>query len=99
MSNDEDEDQPNEQETQPEQAEPKEEVKKPYIPPTKKGFKNDKGDYVVTSINIPDLRDGLKDKKETRQIESDSDSDEGYGDEDEPAQQQPNAAGETEQPK
>ena len=60
MSNDEDDDQPAEQEAQPEEAQPKEEEKKVYIPPTKKGFKNKQGDYVVTTINIPDTREGLK---------------------------------------
>lgn len=34
-------------------------VAKPKPPPTKKGVKNDRGDYVVTSIDIPDMRTGV----------------------------------------
>ena len=63
MSNDEDDDQPAEQEAQAEDDKLKEEEKKVVIPPTKKGFKNKQGDYVVTTINIPDMRDGLKAEK------------------------------------
>ena len=37
--------------------------KRVVIPSTKKGFKNKQGDYVVTTINIPDMRDGLKAEK------------------------------------
>lgn len=59
---------------------------KKFIPPPKKGTKNKGGDYVVTTLDIPDFRDGIKDKKKEAQ-ESDSDSDEGYGDEDEPAKE------------
>tara|TARA_B110000503_G_C7051761_1_gene372648 strand:- start:726 stop:848 length:123 start_codon:yes stop_codon:yes gene_type:complete len=35
-------------------------VPKKIIPPTKKGIKNDKGDYIVTSFNIADERTGIK---------------------------------------
>ena len=31
-------------------------IKKKKIPAAQKGFKNDRGDYVVTTINIPDMR-------------------------------------------
>lgn len=31
-----------------------------YIPPPMKGTKNKGGDYVVTTIDIPDFRDGVK---------------------------------------
>lgn len=62
-----------------EQAEVKKEKKK-KVPAAKKGFKNDRGDYVVTSIVVPDLRVGAE-KKEKRQ-DSDSESDSGYDDED-----------------
>ena len=88
MDNDEDDDDQQEQPAEEKVEEKKEEKK--VIPPTKKGFKNKQGDYVVTSIVIPDLRDGLKKEKEAKKVlEDDSDSDEGYGDEDEPAQEAP----------
>ena len=63
-----------------EQAEVKKEKKK-KVPQAKKGFKNDRGDYVVTSIVVPDLRVGAN-KKEKKEQESDSDSESGYDDED-----------------
>lgn len=62
------------------EAAAKKEAKK-KIPPPKKGTKNDRGDYVVTTIDIPDMRTGLKDNKEKLLI-PDSDSDSGYDDED-----------------
>lgn len=62
-----------------EQAEVKKEKKK-KVPQAKKGFKNDRGDYVVTSIVVPDLRVGAN-KKEKKE-ESESDSESGYDDED-----------------
>ena len=34
-------------------------VSKPLPPPTKKGVKNDRGDYVVSTIDIPDMRTGV----------------------------------------
>ena len=52
------------------------------IPPAKKGIKNDKGDYIVTSFNIADERTGIKRKNAADQGEDSSDSDEVYGDED-----------------
>lgn len=54
--------------------------KKKKIPQAKKGFKNDRGDYVVTSIVVPDLRSGV-DKKE-KEVVASSDSDTEYDDED-----------------
>lgn len=79
MSNEEDEEA---QETR-EEAPKVEEVKK-VIPPAKKGTKNVRGDYVVTTIDIPDMRTGLKEgRNKNALIESDSDSDEGYGEEEE----------------
>ena len=33
-------------------------------PPAKKGIKNDKGDYIVTSFNIVDERTGIKKSSE-----------------------------------
>jgi hypothetical protein len=39
-------------------------IAKPKPPPTKKGVKNDRGDYVVTSIDIPDMRTGVSKKNE-----------------------------------
>ena len=64
-----------------------EQPKKKVIP-GKKGVKNQHGDYVVTSIDIPDHRSGIRKNKEGQEEESDSSSDEGYGDEDD-TQQQP----------
>ena len=59
MSDDEQEYDNNEQEVQVKKE------KKKKIPQAKKGFKNDRGDYVVTSIFVPDLRQGANaDKKE-----------------------------------
>jgi hypothetical protein len=54
--------------------------KKKRIPQAKKGFKNDRGDYVVTSIVVPDLRAGgeAKEKKD----EDSSSSETEYDDED-----------------
>ena len=39
-------------------------IAQPKPPPTKKGIKNDRGDYVVTSIDIPDMRTGVSKKNE-----------------------------------
>ena len=50
------------------------------VPPAQKGFKNDRGDYVVTSINIPDLVSKKKTENQDDDDSSDSDS-EGYGSE------------------
>mmetsp|Transcript_16299 Transcript_16299/g.25184 ORF Transcript_16299/g.25184 Transcript_16299/m.25184 type:complete len:106 (-) Transcript_16299:587-904(-) len=56
-----------------------------------KGFKNDRGDYVVTSILIPELQ--KKEKKAEESEEEESDSDEGYDEEDDTKEQaQANAA-------
>jgi hypothetical protein len=70
-----------------EPVEEKEEEVKIVIPPPMKGTKNKGGDYVVTSIDIPDLRDGVK-SKANGDDEDESDSDEGYGDEEEPAKEE-----------
>lgn len=56
--------------------------KKQKVPAAKKGFKNDRGDYVVTSINIPDTRTGVNKEKKEKEDDDDSDSDTSYGDED-----------------
>ena len=48
----------------------------------KKGFKNERGDYVVTSIDIPDMRTGVKKDGDGDKVESESDSDDVYDDED-----------------
>ena len=61
---------------------PEEEKPKKKIIPGKKGVKNAQGDYVVTSIDIPDHRTGVRKNKDGEDEESESDSDEGYGDED-----------------
>ena len=57
-------------------------VKKKKVPAAQKGFKNDRGDYVVTTINIPDMRTGVAKKNEDGQEVEDSDSDTGYDEED-----------------
>lgn len=64
---------------------------KPKIKKAVKGTKNKDGDYVVTSINIPDMRTGISKNEKTgaaAAIEDDS-SDEGYGDEEDNAEQTP----------
>lgn len=66
-------------EDQKEQEQEVKKEKKKKIPQAKKGFKNDRGDYVVTSIVVPDLR--VKNEKELKD-ESSSDSDTEYDDED-----------------
>lgn len=62
-------------------AKPEPEVKK-YIPPTQKGTKNKQGDYIVTSFEIPDIRDESKAKKDEEADEDDSSDDDYYGNED-----------------
>ena len=51
------------------------------IPKAKKGTKNDKGDYIVTSFVIEDTRIGMK-KDNDNNEEDEEDSDDFYGDED-----------------
>jgi len=74
-----------------EQPEENEEVKKEHVikpakkkvPAEQKGIKNARGDYVVTSIDIPDLRAGVKkDKDGNDQAEDDDDTDTEYDEED-----------------
>ena len=72
--------------TEGDQAEQDKPKKK--VIPGKKGVKNQHGDYVVTSIDIPDHRSGIKKDKQKGEQDSDSSSDEGYGDEDD-TQEQP----------
>jgi len=81
-----DEDGENEQinDTQPEKEQNhviKQKSKAADIPPPIKGKKNERGDYIVTTINIPDFKTEKKAKDEEESVESDSES-EGYGDED-----------------
>lgn len=57
-------------------------IKKKKVPAAQKGFKNDRGDYVVTSINIPDMRTGVNKKDEDGQPVEESDSDTEYDEED-----------------
>ena len=45
------------------QQEEVEQEPKKVIPPPMKGTKNKQGDYVVTTIDIPDSRDGVSKKK------------------------------------
>ena len=84
MSNDEEEEQaPKEEEKVEEKPVPKK-----IIPPGKKGTKNVRGDYVVSTIDIPDMRTGMKQGAENAADDDDSSSDEGYGDEEEPAKEE-----------
>ena len=62
-----------------EQVQVKKEKKK-KIPQAKKGFKNDRGDYVVTSIVVPDLRAGTEAKEKKNEDSSSSETE--YDDED-----------------
>ena len=57
-------------------------VVKKKIPPTVKGTKNSQGDYVVTTIDIPDIRTGIKKDGGEVNDEDESDSDTEYDDED-----------------
>ena len=71
------------------QKEEKKEEKKP-VPPEQKGMKNSRGDYVVTSIDIPDMRGGVKkDGSGTAEAEQASDSDTEYDEEDDQKEQAP----------
>ena len=63
-----------------EQTQQVEEKEKKKVPAAKKGFKNDRGDYVVTTIDIGDMRSTAK--KEQKEKEEESDSDTEYDDED-----------------
>ena len=61
------------------------EVEKPKkIKPAKKGTKNRDGDYVITTLDIPDMRTGMREAKEKTGLaaEIDSDSDTEYDEED-----------------
>jgi hypothetical protein len=70
-----------------------EEAKKDHtIKPAKKTkeFKNSRGDYVVTAIDIPDMRTGMKNKDEDGEaVEDSSDSDTEYDEEDDTKEQAP----------
>lgn len=68
------------EETEVQKEEVQEEVKKPkVIPKAMKGVKNDRGDYVVTTIDIIETRTYKKEAKD--QEDEESSSDEGYGEE------------------
>ena len=67
-------------------------IKKKKIPAAQKGFKNDRGDYVVTTINIPDMRTGVAKEGEDGEPVDDSDSDTSYGEEEEKPQPVANPA-------
>ena len=67
-------------------------IKKKKVPAAQKGFKNDRGDYVVTTINIPDMRTGVAKKDEDGQEVEDSDSDDVYDDEDDSKEEKKAAA-------
>ena len=67
-------------------------IKKKKIQAAQKGFKNDRGDYVVTTINIPDMRTGVAKEGEDGEPADDSDSDTSYGEEEEKPQPVANPA-------
>ena len=69
-------------------------IKKKKIPAAQKGSKNDRGDYVVTTINIPDMRTGVNKKDEDGQDVDESDSDSGYDEEDDAKEEKKAAASE-----
>jgi hypothetical protein len=54
---------------------------KKKIPATQKGIKNKQGDYVVTTIDIPDIRTGFKNVVDGEEVDS-SDTDTEYDEED-----------------
>lgn len=81
---------PEQEATQEEKA--KITIKKKKIPAAQKGFKNDRGDYVVTTINIPDMRTGLTKKDEDGVDVDESDSDTGYDEEDDTKEEKKTAA-------
>ena len=56
--------------------------------PAKKGFKNDRGDYVVTTIDIPDMRTGMRKEGGNAAGGEETDSDSVYDDEDDTKEQQ-----------
>ena len=55
-------------------------IKKKKIPAAAKGFKNKQGDYVVTKIDIPDMRHGVNKTEDGEPIEE-SDDDTEYDEE------------------
>lgn len=67
-----------EEEEQQEQTQNVEKDKK-KVPAAKKGFKNDRGDYVVTTIDLPDM---VPKKNDGEQKDEVTDSDTEYDDED-----------------
>ena len=56
-------------------------IKKKKIPAAQKGFKNKQGDYVVTKIDIPDMRTGVNKTEDGEPVEE-SDEDTEYDEED-----------------
>lgn len=64
------------------QEEKKEEEPKKIIPPTQKGTKNVRGDYVVTTIDIKDTRTGIVRHDDGQIVNDVTDSDTEYDDED-----------------
>ena len=80
MSDEAEEEQPAENQEKQHVIKPAAEKKK--VPPPQKGSKNKDGDYVVTTIDIPDIRSGVKQNDDGAAQEEESDSDTGYDDED-----------------
>jgi hypothetical protein len=63
-------------------AAPVEKAAKPKkIPAEQKGTKNNRGDYVVTTINIPDMRSGFKKNEDGTDMIDQDDSDTEYDEE------------------
>lgn len=82
---------PEEEQPEEQKGEEKQHTIKPAkknIPAAKKGFKNKDGDYVVSTIDIPDMRTGVKEKdEEGNEVETDSDTE--YDDEDDTKETKP----------
>jgi hypothetical protein len=68
-----------------EEVEETKQVEKPKKKAAPKGSKNKDGDFIVTTIDIPDMRAGIKGEGDDDEDEEDSESDEGYGEEDDTA--------------
>ena len=85
MSDDNEQDEVEQQKTEEEKSHTIKQAKKPK----QQGTKNERGDYVVTSIDIPDMRSGIKKDEHGNEVANDSDSDTEYDDEDDQKESTP----------
>ena len=69
--------------TRGEESKKTEQPKPVRVPNAKKGIKNVRGDYIVTKIEIPDIKSKKDGENKNKESEEESSSDEGYGEEDE----------------